>query len=245
MIVQDIITNKILYKVFIKPRIKNGILKTKYGYIDLSNQHQFIQSLIFWNTYERKEIAAITKYLNKELDIIELGSSIGMVSMALGQMMKDKKNKFISVEANPLLINNLKHSASLNNYKIDFINAAVCYTAEEIQFTIDDRNLGSKIADSKNEKSVAVKSITLNKLFHDHGIGKYALICDIEGAESHILSYEDDPVVIDNCRQVIIELHNTHLGERTFSKDMLAEMMIKKFSMRLVFSADNIWVFEK
>ena len=144
-----------------------------------------------------------------------------------------------------MLINNLKNSAVLNNYNIDFINAAICYTADQVQFSIDDRNLGSKITDAHHEKNVVVKSITLNKLFHDHRFGKYALICDIEGAESHIFSYEKDPAVIDNCQQVIIELHNTHLGNTIYSKDMLADMISKKFSMQLVFSADNIWVFEK
>ena len=70
MIVQDIITNTYVHRFLVKPFIKKGILKTRYGYIDLTGQHSFIQSLIFWNVYERKEIAAIRRYLNKDLDVI-------------------------------------------------------------------------------------------------------------------------------------------------------------------------------
>jgi FkbM family methyltransferase len=245
MIVQDIITNKTVYRLLIKPFIKNGILKTPYGYIDLSNQHQFIQSLIYWNVYERKEIAAIKKYLDQNLDIIELGSSIGLVSLAVGKMLNGRDNKFISVEANPLLINNLKNSAALNHYAIHFINAAVCYTADKVHFDIDVRNLRSKIAEADDGKTVIVNGTTLSKLFHENKIGKYALICDIEGAESHIFSYETDQQAIDDCLQIIIELHDTRIGDIDYSKAKLAEMIIKKFSMRLVFSADDIWVFEK
>lgn len=65
MFIQDILTNKLIYRFFIKLFIKNGILKTKYGFIDLSDQHPFIQSLIFWNVYEKKEIKSINKHLDK------------------------------------------------------------------------------------------------------------------------------------------------------------------------------------
>ena len=34
---------------------------------------KFIQSLLFWNVYERKEIAAVNKYLDRNLDLIEMG----------------------------------------------------------------------------------------------------------------------------------------------------------------------------
>ncbi len=245
MIIQDILTSNSLHRLLVKPAIKNGVLKTKYGSIDLSNQHQFIQSLIYWNAYERKEIESIRKYLNRKLDIIELGSSIGMVSLAVGQMLKGSTNKFVSVEANPFLLDNLKRSAELNQYNIHFINAAVCYTDPAVHFSIDSKNLGSKIADVQDETNVVVESTTLSKLFHENQLGEYALICDIEGAESHILNYESDKEVMDKCRQILIELHDTSLGEKKYTKNMLAELMAVKFSMRLVFSAGNIWVFEK
>ena len=63
--IQEILTNKLVHRLIVKPFIKNNILKTKYGWIDLTGQHSFIQSLIFWNVYERKEIRAIKKYLDK------------------------------------------------------------------------------------------------------------------------------------------------------------------------------------
>lgn len=245
MILQDIITNKIIYGVFVKPFIKKGILRTPYGSIDLSGQHPFIQSLIFWNIYERKEIAAIKKYFDKKLDVIELGSSIGLVSLSIGKLLNGCNNKFISVEANPLLIANLNNSAKINKYNIQFINAAICYTDEKVHFGIDDRNLGSKIDENGGGQSVIVNSTTLGKLFHENMIGKYALICDIEGAESHIFSYETDKTVIDQCELMIIELHDTSLKGVSYTKMMLADKIVEKFSMRPVFSADDIWVFKK
>jgi FkbM family methyltransferase len=245
MIIQDILTNKTIHRYLVKPAIKEGILKTKYGFIDLSGQHAFIQSLIFWNVYERKEIASVKKYLDTSLDIIELGSSIGYVSMFIGSLLKGLPNKFISVEANPLLMHNLKNSAKQNGYDIKFINAAICYTASEVYFEIDERNLGSRISELKSGKSVVVETTTLEKLCTGNDIGKYALVCDIEGAESQLFSYEQDSAVIDNCRQIIIELHDTTEHGKKYSKEQLADMVIKKFSMRLIASAADIWVFEK
>lgn len=245
MFIQDILTSKIIHRYFISHFIRNGILKTAYGLLDVSGQHPFIQSLIFWNVYERKEISAIKKYLNKELDIIELGSSIGMVIMALGSLIKGRKNKIISVEANPGLLNNLRNSAKLNGYKIEFINAAICYTDDKVKFEIDNKNLGSKISDAESITAVVVESTTLRKLFKSYGIGQYALVCDIEGAESHIFSDEVDTDAINNCRQIIIELHDTQYKGKQYSKKDLSEMIIKKFSMRLVFCEGDIWVFSK
>ena len=245
MIIQDILTNKTIYRLFIRPFIKNGILKTRYGFIDLSRQHTFVQSLLFWNVYERKEIATIKKYLDTNLDVIELGSSIGLVSMSIGKVLKGRKNRFISVEANPLLIDNLRHSAKLNHYDITFINAAVCYTADEVSFEIDDKNLGSKISERNDEKTVIVNSTTLGKLFHESRLDKYALVCDIEGAESQIFSEEEDLVAINYCKQIIIELHDTIYKNIKYCKKTLAALIVKKFSMRIISSADDIWVFEK
>lgn len=245
MFIQDILTSKIIHRYFISHFIRNGILKTAYGLLDVSGQHPFIQSLIFWNVYERKEISAIKKYLNKELDIIELGSSIGMVSMALGSLIAGRKNKIISVEANPRLLHNLRNSANLNAYKIEFVNAAICYTDDEVKFDIDNKNLGSKITDAESNTTVVVESTTLGKLFHRYHIAPYALVCDIEGAESHIFSAEDDTEAIKNCRQVIIELHDTRFNGKQYTKKDLSEMIIKKFSMQLVFSEGDIWVFDK
>ncbi|MCX6186516.1 MAG: hypothetical protein NTU43_05895, partial [Bacteroidetes bacterium] len=87
MLIQKILTHDFIYQKFVKHFLKNGFLKTKYGFIDLSDQHPFIQSLIFWNVYERKEIRSIKKYLNSSLDIIELGSSIGFVSLCIASLL--------------------------------------------------------------------------------------------------------------------------------------------------------------
>lgn len=158
--------------------------------------------------------------------------------------MGNKNNKFISVEANPKLINNLINSGKINEYNVQFINAAISYEASMVNFAIDERNLGSRVTNS-SEHTILVNSTTLNQIIQTYNIGKYCLISDIEGSEIEILFGEKDSYVILNCIQIIIELHDIDYKGHFYRKEEIANLYMTKFNMNKIFSDGNIWVLNR
>ena len=107
------LTSKIIYNTLIKPFFKKNIFASQTFKIDLNNQPDFIKSSIFWGIYERSEISLIKRFINIDLPVIELGASIGGISLAILRSVNSQK--VISVEANPRLIPNLLNTNKLNN----------------------------------------------------------------------------------------------------------------------------------
>ena len=103
---------------------------------------------IFWRLYEKHEVRFAKKYLTPYEDIIELGSSIGVIGSIVSQIQKS--GKFISVEANPALIEANKKNLAINR-KADYtlINKAVDYFNKTVSFALDNSTLDGKIARGK------------------------------------------------------------------------------------------------
>lgn len=92
---------KIIYNIFGENvytiPIGNFIFKCPPNIISYQNRAR-----IFWGYYERAKIKLINKYLKKDFDIIELGTSIGIVSTYAHKFIND--NKHFLIDANPHLI---------------------------------------------------------------------------------------------------------------------------------------------
>ena len=54
-------------------------------------------------------------------------------------------------------------------------------------------------------------------------MGSFQLICDIEGYELEI--FEQDRAVLENCRLLIIELHEAHRPDRSVSSGQLRDLL--------------------
>ena len=75
------------------------------------------KAALFWGIYERAEIDFVQRHLNGDLDVVELGGSIGVLSCAILRGMVDSA-KLVTVEADPaltgLLDQNLASRSLLN-----------------------------------------------------------------------------------------------------------------------------------
>lgn len=241
LFLQKIVTSNFYFTLFVKPRIRSGFIETKFGKVSVKNQSSFILSLIGSGIYERKEIMLVNKYLLPDLDVIELGSSIGLVSLAIA---KKTKKRVYSIEANPKLFQNLLVTKKANNlHSLTFINAAISYSSSsEVPFLIDERNLGSKIQNS--EDSIRIGATTIGKVIQEHSIDEFALVSDIEGAEIDFILNED-VLLMQKCRQIIIELHDTCFMNSHFSTSKMADLIKEKFNMKLIDQKSSVWVFTK
>lgn len=176
-----------------------------------------VKAYLFWGIYESAEIRFIHQYLGAKLDVIELGSSLGVVSCHIARkLMPDRARRLICVEANPylrqLIANQLNHNVP--EVKVTIVSAAIDYSCapgsdDRIAFGLGATNLDSSVAGhSLPDQMVEVETVTLGALIEREKISAYALVSDIEGAELGIFLHDHEALC--GCRQIIIELHEAH-----------------------------------
>jgi hypothetical protein len=71
----------------------------------------------------------------------------------------------------------------------------------------------------------------------------YALVCDIEGAESGLV-FSADGVMAD-CRQLIIELHQTRVGDRLVTVEEMREALQTRHGFELQARNGPVCVFAR
>ena len=103
---------------------------------------------IFLGFYESAEIRFAEKYFKGDTDIVELGSSCGIVSSHFVSKFQAYK-KIIAVEANRGLLEVLKTNLERykhNNAEIIILNNAVYYGAAQVSFQLSNNTTESRIA---------------------------------------------------------------------------------------------------
>jgi len=244
LIIGEILTSELAY-TFIKALNNKDIFNFKNYKVDLSATQNFIKASVFWGLYERSELNTITTHINSQFPIIELGASLGLTSLAIQN--KAKNQIIISVEANTKLIRNLEKTKKinqLNNWHI--LNYAIDYSGEDyIDFEVDFGNLGSKKSLIPNVNTIKVKTATLKAIHKKHlDEQNFVLIADVEGAEIEII-LEDSDFLKEKCKQIIIELHHTTYKGIDYNKKIIADLIVQKTKMKMIYNDGKTWVFNK
>ncbi len=229
---------------------RNGIPSLrwrKFSYLlDTNHISKRIIASVFFGFYESSEIRFSEKYLNPQYSVVELGSSIGIVSSHIITKVK-AASRFIMVEANPTLINTIKDNVTRhnhNNVEFEIVNKAISYTEQRVSLNITSNNTETTISSViGNESSVWVNTTKLVSLIEDFNLGEYALVCDIEGSEIEI--FIEDSRGLEQCRQIFIELHETHYGGKNYSISDLIILIEQKHDFKLVMSDGPVCFFEK
>ena len=199
---------------------------------------------VFWGFYEKSEIILLEKYLHSDIDIIELGSSIGVVSSHIARKMQ-MGNTLICVEANPDIIPILKENLAINAANLEpiIINAAISSTtAQEINLFVGNTHTASNVFFAKHTYR-KVPVTTLTQICDQYQIHDFALVCDIEGSEWEILAYE--PSALNHCRQIIIELHPYNALDKQISVRDMEQFLVSELAFTIVHRRGNVFVFEK
>jgi FkbM family methyltransferase len=194
-----------------------------------------IKAALFWQLYESAEIRFVRAWLSSDLDIVELGSSIGVVSSHIRSRL-DPEKRLICVEVDHELLNNVPLNLRLNRLDNNFtlVNCAIDYDHEgsTVLFSAGSSNTTGRLDSlSPPEGSTEVQATTLSTLLIRQGITDYALVADIEGSEAGILF--SDPDALLSCRQIIIELHDTSFRGKHITVDtMYARILNLGFVLR-------------
>ena len=192
---------------------------------------------LFWKIYESAEIRFIQKYLPVSFDVIELGSSIGVVSSLIRKRLCEDA-RLICVEAHPALSRHIPVNLKLNKlyHNVTCLNKAINYSQKSNDgafFIPGELSTTGRVAcGNPQHNSILVGTVTLSALKSTFRINNFALIADIEGAEVNII--REDKEALNNCQHLFLELHNTtYAGFPVSVEDMLRELIdIHGFCLR-------------
>jgi FkbM family methyltransferase len=204
-----------------------------------------LKAAIFFRLFESAEIRYIRNYLEKDADLIELGSGIGIVSAHIASKLS-KGKKLICVEANPIAIKNLKKNIELHGEGLETAieNAAISYSnSKEVDFYLAPSHLASKLTAPQQESSVKSGAVSLSDIVEKYEISRFSLVMDIEGAESEILNF--DKAALEKCQTIVAELHDSKVGGRLFTIQDCIDMLVNRYGFSLVARRDCVCFFRK
>lgn len=159
--------------------------------------------------YEGPERRMVARWLPRDLPVIELGGSYGIVSHAIRRHIAPETDLTI-VEANPALLQICRANVGLAGaaQRTEVIGAALAYGAETVRFAVTDTLHTSHVAKAGDSGSglVEVPAVSLAGLVARKGIaGDFSLVCDIEGAEFDLL--QNDAAALARCAVIVMEIH--------------------------------------
>lgn len=210
-----------------------------------------VKASLFWRLYESAEIEFVQQYLNPEFDVIELGSSIGVLTSHMARKLATS-NRIICVEANPRLLSQIERNVRLNSptANITILHKAIEYSSishTSIEFGVRERNIDSKVeintGESASSYRVQVPIISLSEIIEKSGIGTYTLVSDIEGAEVGMLLSEDKS--LQKCRQMIIELHKSRYQGQLFTISDITQLLVNRHGFSLRAKRGAVHLFER
>jgi FkbM family methyltransferase len=207
-----------------------------------------IKAKLFLRGYEPVEINFVKKYLRPDRDVIDLGSSLGVVAAHSGRKLAAGR-RVICVEANPQLVDIIRTNVTRNapHVMIEIVSGAVNYPPDGrplVELALGFDNLVAHIVeDEVVPEGIFVPTISLSEILTRYHVTDYALVSDIEGSEAGLLAM--DCAALTHCRQMIIELHHTVRRDRVILMEELAAALTDKHGFTLVDRRGSVYVFEK
>jgi FkbM family methyltransferase len=207
-----------------------------------------IKAKLFLRGYEPVEINFVKKYLHPDRDVIDLGSSLGVVASHVGRKLHAGR-RVICVEANPQLLDIIRVNVTRNapHVQVVVVSGAVDYPPDRraiVELVLGFDNLVAHIVeDEVVPQGIFVPTISLSEIIREHGVGEYALVSDIEGSEAGLLEMDSEALI--HCRQMIIELHHTVRHERIVRTEELAAELRAKHGFQQIDRRGCVYVFEK
>ncbi len=194
---------------WLRLRIRQSSVRLDHSRFGLTGIHGVSKIAMLKNDYELPERTAIARYLRRDLPVVELGGSIGVVACVTNRLLKDRTAHLV-VEANPLAIPHLEGNRRRNRCKFEIVNRAIAYGADTVTFRPSSNMCGNSITGEGDEPAVTVPTTQLGDLVRERGFEQFTLVCDIEGLECDLVSHEAE--VLRNAHTIIMETHARLIG---------------------------------
>ena len=203
--------------------------------LDISMLSPMMKNNVLEGRYEFQERRLASRCLKPEDVVLELGGAIGFIGLFCRKVIGVKHH--LTVEANPKTIELLKRNYRLNDMTPQVVHAAAAAADGEITLDVGGEFWeNSIISNSTSGEKIQVPSLSLRSLAALLPQPPTALICDIEGAETHLDFSQLPPSVT----RIIIELHPTVVGEDAVQA--LVER-IHALGFRTDSVEENTWLF--
>ena len=188
----------------------------------------FLKSRFLLNSWEEEARYLFKKYQPVDLPLIELGSSIGIVSCITNKQLTNPESHLV-VEANPLLLPILEKNRAQNGCRFQVLNKAIAYGSAEVHFNFNGRCNEGRL--SSTAADITVPATTLREILEITGFTKANMVCDIEGAEIALIENEGQ-VLSDHFDWIIIEVHFSEGPEKT-------RALLEKLNFKLIEEFEN------
>jgi len=200
--------------------------------VDIPKDVSFdLKNALLREKYETEECTFIERYLSPAMDVIELGGSIGVLS-AFTRSRLEPNTRQIVVEANPdiaeICRRNIAPYDTMGTSKV--IQAAVSYSEKDsiTFFTGENPHVGRIGGTGQGGKQIEVPVTRLEDICAENGIDRFALICDIEGAEVELI--EKSALWKTHCALIILETHPGFYADGTHTQnDLVAKILAAGF----------------
>ena len=207
-----------------------------------------IVARMFFRFYERAEIRLVSHHLPPHSDVIELGSSLGLVSLSIASRLAAGR-RLVCVEANPHLLECLARNAQehMRHLSFELVNAAVDYSGSpRTVFRVSEDTLGGAVsieqAGDTTGALVNVPVATLGDIHRRAGLEDFSLVCDIEGSEVGMIM-GDGQLLSQHCRLLIIELHVTSWKGRRYEPAEVLKLLERIDGFKHISSFRNVHAF--
>ena len=176
-------------------QIKSPKKINKYFFANLNSKFSsFIQE-----KYEFREKQLVEKYLNQDDIVLELGGCIGVVSLLINKILKNKLNHIV-LEIDKINLKFLELNRQNNNAKFKIIHG-VLSMQDKLYYKKSHSFWGGKI--SKKENSNPIKSYSLKELELKSNLKFNTLVMDIEGGEVEVINDLD----LNQFKKILFEIH--------------------------------------
>jgi FkbM family methyltransferase len=154
------------------------------------------------NGYERKETDAVLRVVKSSDTVIELGAGIGYMSTLMAVRCGATVHAF---EGNPGLIPYIRSVHAANGAtRATVHHALIAEQAGEVDFYVRKNILSSSMTPLEKEPHLSVAKVE-TRAARDvfAAIRPTVLVCDIEGAEAHVIPM----LPLEGLRAAVVELH--------------------------------------
>jgi len=204
-----------------------------------------VRAAVFWRISESAEIRICRKYLKPDMDVVELGAGIGLVSSHIAEKLVEGR-RLVCVEANEGIVGALRDNLDRNAQHLEtFVeNAAVAYQKDEtVEFFQGSSHFSSSLEPGKGRVGIPTRSLRLSDVVSKYNMQSFGLVMDIEGAEIEILLL--DKKALQGCEQIIAELHDTSFNGREFLVEDIIKIVKEEHLFNLVHRRGPVCFFEK
>jgi len=202
---------------------------------------------VYLGLYEKNESKLVKEHLDPNIDTIELGSGVGVVTSNICKVL-NSSTRLVGIEGNPSLVDcaqkNMQRFESTVTRTVENGIIRGRFSDKKNQmFFIDKEDFQYSSASMERDSvQVTVPEVVLSDLLARHNYGEYQLVSDIEGAEYDILAY--DSAALKNCVKIVIELHDCKTDNRHTKIDDL-RVMIESKGFSLLANQAQVFAFSK